>query len=113
MITTNQIIYYCLLLFTIITLHYQHILLHTDLEKSTNKSTLLPLFTDLPASRSSPWFNTISTDFVEPKNLQIYKEGYIHIAVLLKNITAANNSGFKLRINLSKWLNSLVTNTNR
>lgn len=83
------------------------------LDESTKRSTTLPLITDLPASLLSPWFNSISTNFVEPKNLQTHKEGYIHIAVLLKNITAANNDGFKLRIKLSKWLNSLVTNTNR
>ena len=63
--------------------------------------------------RSSPWYKAIATDFVEPQNIRITDEGYIHIAVLLKNVTNPDQAGFKLRVNFSRWLNSLVTSTNR
>ena len=67
----------------------------------------------IQSNHLSPWFNAISTDFVEPHNLRIIDDGYIHIAVLLKNIINADEAGFKLRINLLRWFNSLVTNTIR
>ena len=68
---------------------------------------------DMQSNHSSPWFNAISTDFVAPHSLKIIDDGYIHIAVLLKNITNADEAGFKLRVNLLRWFNSLVTNTIR
>ena len=49
--------------------------------------------------RLSPWFQSISTEFIEPHNLNINEDGYIHLAVLLKNITNADEAGFKLRVN--------------
>ena len=67
----------------------------------------------MPSNHLSPWFNAISTNFVEPSNLKIIDDGYIHIAVLLKNITNADEAGFKLRVNLLRWFNSMVTNTIR
>ena len=85
-------------------------LIYIDGEKTTLDR--LP-FPDMLRYRTSPWFSTIPKDFSDPNYLRINTEGYIHIAVLLKNITAANECGFKLRVKFSKWLNSLVTNTNR
>ena len=64
-------------------------------------------------SPSHPWFESIPMDFSDPKDLQIDNDAYIHLAVILKNLTAANDSGFKLRINFSHWLNSIVVHTNR
>ena len=61
----------------------------------------------------SAWSGVISTEFSDPAYLKMSKDGYIHMAVILKNITAGNVSGFKLRVNLSKWLKSVITNTNR
>ena len=68
---------------------------------------------DMQSNHSSPWFNAITTDFVKPHNLKIIDDGCIHIAVLLKNITNADEAGFKLRVNFLRWFNSLVTNTIR
>ena len=91
------------------------ILLVDDREESnkvvkTDQSILNDL---VHISPSHPWFESIPTDFVDPKNLQIDNNEYIHLAVILKNLTAANDIGFKLRINFSHWLNSIVVHTNR
>ena len=64
-------------------------------------------------SPSHPWFESIPMDFEDHKNLQIDDDAYIHVAVILKNLTAANDSGFKLRINFSHWLNSIIVHTNK
>ena len=69
-------------------------------------------FLDIQPYRLSPWFKSISTEFTEPHNLKINEDGYIHLAVLLKNITNADEAGFKLRVNFSRWFSSLVTRTN-
>ena len=91
------------------------ILLVDDREESnkmvkTEKSVLNDL---VHISPSHPWFESIPMDFADPKSLQIDNDEYIHLAVILKNLTAANDIGFKLRINFSHWLNSIVVHTNR
>lgn len=78
------------------------------LESKTDQS-----YHGMQSQRLSPWYNAIAIDFVEPQNIRITDEGFIHIAVLLKNVTNPDQAGFKLRVNFSRWLNSLVTSTNR
>ena len=91
------------------------ILLVDDLVKSNEiPKTAQSVLNDLVhVSPSHPWFESIPMDFSDPKDLQIDDDAYIHLAVILKNLTAANDSGFKLRINFSHWLNSIVVHTNR
>ena len=86
-----------------------------DLVKSNEiPKTAQSVLNDLVhVSPSHPWFESIPMDFSDPKDLQIDNDAYIHLAVILKNLTAANDSGFKLRINFSHWLNSIVVHTNR
>ena len=67
----------------------------------------------MESNRLSPWYKAIATKFVEPQSLRITEDGYIHIVVLLKNITNPDQAGFKLRVNFSRWLNSIVTHTNK
>ena len=90
------------------------LLVYDPVESNEIAKTTQSVLNDLVhVSPSHPWFESIPMDFADPKNLQIDDDAYIHLAVILKNLTAANDSGFKLRINFSHWLNSIIVHTNR
>ena len=59
---------------------------HGDTNTTIDQSSV----PDLSTSRLSPWFTAISTDFVDPKNLQINQKGYIHIGMTTGRVIGQN-----------------------